>query len=251
MSHKRRVRRAFDRAAAGYDAAADLQRRVCDLLLAQLPDLAPARILDAGCGTGYGKALLQQCWPGARCFAADFSPAMIERSGGGVCADVETLPFAGGSFDLYWSSLTFQWCDGPKAMAEAPRVLAPGGRLAVSSLGPGTLGELEASFDGLDAHRHVLAFTPAEELAAACRDAGLGDIRLETHRLTHYLPDVRTLLGQLKALGANQVGAGRRRGLLGRDAWHAIEARYEQRRDASGLPATYEVILCLGIKPFS
>ena len=45
-----RVRRAFDRAAASYDAAAVLQREVCQRLLERLQcvKLAPTRILDAG-----------------------------------------------------------------------------------------------------------------------------------------------------------------------------------------------------------
>ena len=250
MTHKHRVRQAFDRAAAGYDAAAELQRRVSDLLADRLPEPTPRRLLDAGSGTGYGLRLLAGRWPGAWCVAADFARGMAERSGG-VCADLEALPFADGSFDLYWSSLAYQWCEAARAVAEAARLLAPGGRLAVSSLGPGTLVELAASFEGLDRHRHVRGFAPAEELVAACAGAGLADIRLETRRLTHYLPDVRTLLEELKALGANQVGTDRRRGLLGRDAWRRIERRYEQQRQAQGLPATYEVILCLASKPSS
>jgi len=245
------VRRAFHRAADGYDAAARLQRQVCGLLADRLSAAAPARILDAGSGTGYGKALLAKRWPDAECIAADFAAAMVEASGGGICADVEALPFAADCFDLYWSSLTLQWCDLERALAEAVRVLAPTGRLAVSSLAPGTLAELDEAFAGLDRHRHVLEFAPAAVLAAACRKAGLADVRLETVSLRLFAPDLRALLGELKALGANQVGAGRRRGLLGRGLWRAVEARYERRRTSEGLPATYEVILCQASKPTS
>ncbi len=248
MNHKQQVRQAFEQAAAGYDAVARVQRQVCDLLADELPSRAPRRILDAGCGTGYGKALLAKRWPGADCVAADFAAPMLAAAGGGVCADVEALPFADGVFDLYWSSLTLQWCDAGRALAEAVRVLAPGGRLAVSSLAPGTLAELEAAFRGLDLHRHVLEFLPAESLAAACEQAGLKQVRFQHHRLRLHAPDMRSLLGELKALGANQVGAGRRRGLLGRGLWRAVEARYEQRREADGLPVTYEVILCSATK---
>lgn len=249
---KHAVRQSFNRAAASYDAAAGLQRQVCELLLAQLDDQAPRQVLDAGCGTGYGLRLLAARWPAARLVAADFAPAMLAAATGlRVGADMEALPFAAGGFDCYWSSLSIQWCDSHRAIGEAARVLAPGGRLAVSSLGPGTLGELDTAFAGTDRHRHVLAFSTAETLAAACRAAGLVATRLQTCPLRLHAPDLKSLLRGLKALGANQVGSDRRPGLFGRRGWQAVEERYEALREAEGLPATYEVILCTARKPSS
>jgi malonyl-CoA O-methyltransferase len=245
------IRRSFDRAAASYDSAATLQRQVCELLLASLPDGAPATVLDAGCGTGYALGLLANRWPEARLTAADFAPAMLATAGGGVCADIESLPFAAACFDLYWSSLTLQWCDLGRAIAEAARTLVPGGKLAVSSLGPGTLTELRAAFSGTDTHRHVLDFAPAETLASACAMAGLDGIAWTTHSLRLHHANVTALLRNLKALGANQVGRNRRRGLLGRKSWQSVEERYENCREPAGLPATYEVILCTANKPTS
>jgi malonyl-CoA O-methyltransferase len=247
----RAVRQSFNRAAASYDAAATLQRRVCELLLAELPDTPVNSILDAGCGTGYALGLLAERWPRAEIIAADFAPAMVTTAGGGICADIEALPFAAASFDLYWSSLSFQWCDTRHAMGEAARVLAPGGRLAVSSLAPGTLAELNHAFAGTDRHRHVLDFAPAETLAAACAEAGLVDLRLTRQRVRLHHVDLASLLRELKSLGANQVGDGRRPGLMGRKTWQSVQERYEARREPAGLPATFEVILCNASKPSS
>ena len=255
---KQAIRRSFDRAAPRYDSAAALQRQVCELLLAGLPEIRPASILDAGCGTGYALGLLERRWPEACVVAADFAPGMLREAGRDrprVCADVEALPIASASFDLYWSSLAFQWCDPARAVAEAARVLAPGGQLAISSLAPGTLAELDEAFAGIDGHDHVLAFAAPDTLAKACTASGLGDIDVEQRRLCLRHANLATLLRGLKTLGANQIGAGnhqgRRPGLLGRRAWSAIEARYEARRDAAGLPATYEVMLCRARKPGS
>ena len=248
---KHAVRRAFDRAAVSYDSAATLQRRVCELLLAELPDTPPTAILDAGCGTGYALGLLAARWPNSQIVAADFAPSMVTTAGGGICADIEALPFADASFDLYWSSLSFQWCDTRRAVTEAARVLTPGGHLAVSSLAPGTLAELDIAFAGTDGHRHVLRFPPAAALAVACADAGLQAVQLERRTLRFHHDTLATLLRELKALGANQVGAGRRPGLMGRRTWRTIEERYEARRELAGLPATFEVILCSAIKPIS
>jgi malonyl-CoA O-methyltransferase len=252
---KHAVRRSFDRAAASYDAAANLQRRVCQLLLDAVADPAPASILDAGCGTGYALGLLAERWPGSRIVAADFAPAMVASAGGarvaGVCADIEALPFADASFDLYWSSLSFQWCDDRHALHEAARVLAPGGRLAISSLAAGTLAELDAAFAGTDRHRHVLEFLPAERLAAVCSQAGFTSVHTSRHTLRFHHDSLADLLRELKALGANQVGTQRRPGLMGRRTWQTVEQRYEALREAAGLPATFEVILCTASKPGS
>ena len=63
-SIKQRVRNSFDRAAVTYDSAAVVQRRVCDRLLdeLQIPH-TPQRIVDAGCGSGYGARQLRSRWP--------------------------------------------------------------------------------------------------------------------------------------------------------------------------------------------
>jgi malonyl-CoA O-methyltransferase len=63
----------------------------------------------------------------------------------------------------------------------------------------------------------------------------------------HY-PDLKSLLRAVKAIGANTVGEGARRGMLGRTAWQQVQAAYEQHRTASGLPAGYDVILAYARK---
>ena len=247
-SIRQRVRESFDRAAPTYDAAAVVQRRVCDRLLEELtPEQIPERILDAGCGTGYGARRLRERWPGAHLTGVDFAPAMLRfaRRDADLClsADIEKLPFENARFDLWWSSLTIQWCDTDTVFSEAERVLRPGGQLAVSTLGPGTFAELRAAFAGIDRHRHTLPFSDPEQIAAALNGAGLHDVTLvrET-QLVHY-PDLKTLLRSVKAIGAQNVGAGARSGMMGRTAWQQLEAAYEQFRRPAGLPASYDVVL--------
>ncbi|MFT3847442.1 MAG: methyltransferase domain-containing protein [Propionivibrio sp.] len=181
---KQRVRDAFDRAAVTYDAAAVVQRRVCDHLLENLKDsaAAPARIVDAGCGTGYGARCLRSRYPAAHITGVNFAPSMLEIAAQAtdVClaADIEKLPLDDRSFDLWWSSLTIQWCATPAVFAEAARVLKPAGRLALSTLGPGTFRELREAFSGIDRHRHTLPFSEPGDIAAALENAGFSDITL-------------------------------------------------------------------------
>ena len=259
LPEKHRIRSAFERAAASYDAAAVLQRGVCDLLLEQLaPEFQPAshgpswpqRILDAGCGTGYGARILRRAWPHCTVVATDFAPAMVaamRRAADAATActvtDIERLPFAASRFDLWWSSLTVQWCDLQTVLNEAHRVLAPGGRLALSTLGPGTYAELRDAFSSVDRHRHTLDFSVAERLVPITEAAGFTDVLATRRSITLHYPDLRQLLGAVKAIGANALGDGRRAGMMGRRAWQALAEAYEGWRSDAGLPATYDVIL--------
>lgn len=251
LPEKHRVRAAFSRAANTYDAAAVLQREVCRALLDALTivsgdDEAPADILDAGCGTGYGARLLAGRWPATRLTAADFAAAMAKKTAATTAAcvaDIEALPFGNAAFDLWWSSLTVQWCDPQRVFAEAARVLRPRGRLALSTLGPGTYAELRHAFAGIDRHRHTLDFSEPAPLAAAAEAAGFRDLQIVRRSITLHYPDLKTLLGAVKAIGANALGAGRRSGMMGKSAWRALSAAYEAQRVAAGLPASYDVIL--------
>ncbi|MDO4706383.1 MAG: methyltransferase domain-containing protein [Comamonadaceae bacterium] len=268
------IRAAFDRAAASYDAAAQVQRQAVQGLLAQLQSYVQTTagpvagpVLDAGSGTGYALPLLDayltaHASPSApHLLALDAAPAMCQRSqqvlaggtqrGASICADLHALPLAAGSVGLYWSSLAWQWCHAPTVAAQALRVLRPGGVLAVATLGPGTLGELAQAFAAVDAHRHVLRFENEASLRAALTTAGWVDVRVQRATLTAHYPNVRAVLHALKAVGANRVGPGARTTPLGRAGWARLEQAYERLRTAQGLPLSYQVIYLLARAPAS
>jgi malonyl-CoA O-methyltransferase len=64
-------------------------------------------------------------------------------------------------------------------------------------------------------------------------------------RIAHY-PDVRALIMELRAMGAGQEVADRRRSLTGRARWQVMLDAYEASRTASGLPASWEIIYGAG-----
>lgn len=249
---KARVRLSFERAAPSYDQAATVQRRICASLLEQLPVIPPpARMLDAGCGTGYGLALLTKKFPLAEALGLDLSPAMLKRTPQGslnLGGDLEHLPLANDSIDLYWSSLAVQWCDLGKALHEARRVLHPGGTLAIASLGPATFGELRQAFSGIDTHQHTLAFLPPEQMTALAQQAGFATVHLQKSTETAHYADFKTLLRAVKAVGANQLGSGRRTSLMSRDGFEKAATAYEACRSSAGLPLTYDVITLIAQK---
>lgn len=249
---KQLVRESFERAAATYDAAACLQRDVCERLLAGFT-AQPTTIIDAGCGTGYGARLLRERWPSTHITAADFAPAMIDLACHdaecAVVADIEALPFGNASFDTWWSNLSIQWCAASRVFTEAERVLSSGGRLAVATLGPGTFAELRDAFSTIDPYRHTLPFSEPDEIRQALAAAGFHNIALHRQSLSVHYPDLKTLLRAVKAIGANRVGTDARRGMMGRSSWQKLEAAYESQRNSEGLPASYDVILCYAEKP--
>ena len=243
---KTRIRQSFERAAPTYDSAASVQRSICQQLIGRLaPALKPAHILDAGCGTGYALALLHRHFPVAEILALDLSPAMLQRIShpcAKLAGDLDHLPLADASLDLYWSSLAVQWCDLAKVLQEARRVLRPAGQLAIASLGPDTFHELRQAFAEVDTFQHTLGFHTPAEITALAESAGLAAVDLQkSTEITHY-PDFKTLLRAVKAIGANQIGDGKRSSLMPRSTFSRAEAAFEKLRTAAGLPLTYDVI---------
>jgi malonyl-CoA O-methyltransferase len=263
------VRRAFDHAAASYDAHAVLQREVCDRLLGRLDymSLQPGRVLDVGTGTGYGLAHLHARYADADLCALDIAPAMLAAARGRlpqptwvqralgrlapvsprathlVCADMERLPLAANSVDLVWSSLALQWAHDLEATFRGfQRALAPGGLLIFATFGPDTLKELRAAFAEIDDAPHVNQFIDLHDIGDMLIHAGFASPVMEMDMLTLTYADLKSLMRDLKGIGAHNAAASRRRGLLGKAAWRRLEQAYETQRLEGRLPATFEVI---------
>lgn len=256
MLDKRRVAESFSRAAATYDQAAALQRSVGSNLLARLPQsFAPRDIIDLGCGTGYfSRALAAHCQrpvigldlaEGMLRHARQLSPALP----GWVAADAEALPLRSGSQDLIFSSLALQWCpDLAQALAEAWRVLRPGGCLAFNTLLDGSLHELRSAWQAVDDFVHVNRFMPLDELQALLAAAGFADWRCEVEQHVLFYSRLGELTQELKSLGAHNLNAGRPAGLTGAARARRLTAAYEAFRSEAGLPATWQVAQVLMFK---
>ena len=101
---------------------------------------ADAEVLDAGCGAGYGSALLAQT--AERVVGVDWSPDALAyaRAHYGapnlefVQADVLALPFRDASFDVVCAFETIEHTDDEQALLrEVARVLRPSGAFIVST----------------------------------------------------------------------------------------------------------------------
>lgn len=251
---KRRARRAFEAAAAGYDRAAVLQREIADRLLERLDyvRLTPDRVLDLGCGTGYAIQSLFRRYRRARVIALDFALPMLHqarRRGGWLrrpqclCADAEHLPLADGCVDLILSSTTLQWCLDPEGtFRECLRVLRPGGLLMFTTFGPDTLKELRAAWSEVDGYTHVSPFPDMHDLGDALVRARFADPVMDAERLTLTYDRLADLMADLRGIGARNATGQRPRGLTGPRRLAALEAAYETHRREGRLPASYEVV---------
>jgi malonyl-CoA O-methyltransferase len=249
----RSLRRAFDRAATGYDAAAVLQADVREELLKRLDLVAiqPAVVLDAGAGTGRAARALKKRYAKATVLALDSSLPMLRVAAAQrswlrpfvrLCADAQQLPLRTESVDLIVSNLMLQWCDPDAVFAEFRRVLTPAGLLCFSTLGPDTLRELRRAWREADSGHHVGQFFDMHDLGDALVRAGFAAPVLDVERLTLRYLDVRGVAADLKGTGAHNAAAGRAKGLTGRRKFAAMQSAYERFREDGRLPATYEVV---------
>ncbi|MGB7904149.1 MAG: pimeloyl-ACP methyl ester esterase BioH [Steroidobacteraceae bacterium] len=251
----RRVRDSFSQAAGTYDAAAVLQAQVRDELLRRLDVLRmePEIVVDLGAGTGQATIALKRRYPHSRVVAMDIAHGMLLqarkcqtllRRFDRVVADAAVLPLRDASVDMLFSSLMLQWCNDPdQVLRECRRVLRPGGVLHFTTLGPDTLVELRKSWQAADpGHAHVNRFVDMHDLGDALMRAGFAEPVLDVERYTLTYDDARSLMRDLKAIGAHNATAGRARGLTGKSTLARMLAAYERFRREGKLPATYEVV---------
>ncbi|MCU4926499.1 methyltransferase domain-containing protein [Halobacteria archaeon AArc-dxtr1] len=166
----------------------EMRAEALDLL-----DIEPEmRVLDVGCGTGFGTAGLlehvdevyaldqseHQLGHAYEKFGKRAPPVHFHRG------DAERLPFATDSFDVLWSSGSIEYWPNPvRALREFRRVLVPGGQVLV--VGPNnpenTL--LEKLADA------IMLFYDEYEADRMFKTAGFEDVR---HKFMgpEYSPDV-------------------------------------------------------------
>jgi ubiquinone/menaquinone biosynthesis C-methylase UbiE len=156
------VTRFWNRMAGSWDTN-ESPTRTQSLLVALDHVGEPKRVLEIGTGTGSGAAVLRARFPNAEITAVDLSPEMVRIATtkvDGVTfepADASRLPFPDNSFDLITQN------NVPVYFNEIARVLAPGGRVLITStLGPATP-----------------YYTPHRVLSRRFTKLGFGDLRSE------------------------------------------------------------------------
>lgn len=206
----------------------DLRRRL-EVLFDELldRDLAGARLLDAGCGTGHAGARAAR--GAADVVAMDIGLRLVDRTRARasipvVNADALALPFADRSFDIVISSEMIEHTPTPaRAVAELARVLRVDGILLLSC--PNRLWQLPvrlASRCGLRPFHGHENFPSPSRLARMAAAAGL---KVERHIGLHPWPFQIRPLQRLSSLVDRQFGAGFFRRLMINQAIRARRIR--------------------------
>lgn len=149
---------AFGARASSYEAHASLQRDVAARLALLLPALTRPRVLEVGCGTGLFSRHLVARYPDGRFVLTDAAPAMLAECrhnlAPALCSDIAfevmdaSRPGGEGPFDLIASSMALHWLSEPAASLDRLRaLLAPGGMLLYSALGPDSFAEWRAALE--------------------------------------------------------------------------------------------------------
>ena len=189
--------------------------RAATVALAQLADIAEGdRVLDIGAGIGGPARTLARHF-GARVTALDPTQRFCDlafdlnrRTGLAeqvdvFCDDARRMPFEDASFDIALTQAVWPSIEDKAAMlAEAHRVLRPGGRLAIyEALAGHGDGELEYPLPWADAPAQNFIVSP-EELRQLVNDAGF--------TLAEWLaaPELISRIGPIASSGAPEMSSG-------------------------------------------
>ena len=187
-----------ERAAAYGDATALATLQIVPAMLDVLRLRPRMDLIDLACGPGYVAGAADAMLVNAR--GVDFAPAMVQAAKARhpkldfIEADIQSLPFEDASFDAAACNMgLFHVTDPVQAMAEAARVLRPGGRFAFSQWTAPSDSDLYARlFEVMKAHADMSLADPAPDayalsdqvnVEAMMTKAGFDDIssrRLET-----------------------------------------------------------------------
>lgn len=161
-------------------------------------DLRPGtRLLEIGCGVGAVLGILADAFPCLQLTGVDVEPAQIAMARERLAdadlfvADGRDLPFPNGSFDHVWIEFVLEHMKPVQArevLAEARRVLMPGGRLTAIEADYRTL-RLNPSLAPLaEKLMHTMETygqnDAGEQLSSWLTDGGWTDVRPGAH---HYL----------------------------------------------------------------
>ncbi len=156
-----------------------------EALVAAATTPSVGRLLDIGTGTGRILELLAGFAETAT--GIDRSPEMLRLARGKLAAagnqraelqqaDMRALPFADASFDTVTMHHVLHFADNPESVvAEAARVVAPGGRLILADYAPHQREELRSRF------QHSRLGFDQTALAGVLSKAGLSPTLLSTH----------------------------------------------------------------------
>ncbi len=255
-----------------YDRISDSQLEKGTMLVERMGIRTGDRVLDVGCGTGrLALQVSQLIGPSGCIVGVDPSPQRIcvatEKLVGHEPRNVRFLIKSGEdlsglsdcTFDHVYYSSVFHWIeDKPAALREAYRVLAPGGRIGMTTgdrdnqLTVGAISNklfAEPSYAG-KVRLEAASNKPVThgELKALLAEAGFTDIRVELHERMRYFPTSADALGFAEANSAGSIFRHVPESLRDQ-ARRDLSARLEHLRTPEGIGLSTNSLVAIAIKP--
>jgi malonyl-CoA O-methyltransferase len=230
----------FSNSAGSYDQTATMQKELADQLLLKIDGMriAPEKVLDLGCGTGYLAAKLAERFPRADVVGIDIAPGMIavaenkkqQNNLSFRVGDVEEIDLSGQHFQLVVANAALHWMDTPKVIKKVKEILTAGGIFVFNTFGPETLKELKIS--GFKVNDFM---TCDEILSAAAQHFYKIDLKL--YLMVVEFPGVRELVKQLNSLGAQSPQPA-----INSNVFRSMRKYREHFSLGSSIYASYEII---------
>lgn len=189
----------------------------------------------------------------------DAAEPLVRRAAGlRVVADEEALPIRDGALDLVVSALALQVVnDLPGALVQIRRALKPDGLFLGALLGGETLTELRQAFLAAEAEieggasPRVAPFADVRDLGGLLQRAGFALPVADSDTVTVTYRDPLALVRELKAMGASNMLADRRRTPIRRETFfRALQIYAERFAEPTGrIRATFEIVTLTGWVP--
>lgn len=257
MNAHNSIRRCFERGSRLYDDNTPVQKEIAELLLARALDSRAVteercRILELGCGTGTLTGMLCEIFPSAAVHALDISENMLSVAKARcnasniswICGDMSGFDDAEG-FDYIFSSSSVHWVgDQKRIFARLNRLLKPGGRLIISTMGEGTFAELHESRRQVLPHKlPSRQLLPHTRLLGLIQNAGFRVLHESEEKFQQVFPGVSEFLKSMRASGLTGGDLSHDDRLLTRGELSKLIARYEQlhANPQGEVPVTYQV----------
>lgn len=170
--------------------------KMADWGLGHLQSIAPASIVDLGCGGGRNAGELLRRYPKASVTAVDYSELSVEKAkkynremiAAGRCivqqGDVSALELPQESYDLATAFETIYFWPGlSQCFSQVAKVLKPGGCFMICNESDGTDAaslKYEKIIDGMKNYT-------AEDITAALKEAGFSKVKTDHHKNKPWL----------------------------------------------------------------
>lgn len=245
MSHKLMIAERFSRAATSYAQHNELQRHCAVALLARLPHRDLGTTLDIGCGPAVNSDVLHA--RASQYLGIDIAPGMLHYAQQQwphlqwICGDLEQLPIAANTVDTIYANLALQWAeDITTTLAQWLDCLRPAGVIVATTVLQGSLQPLSQYLLKFTGHRRHNQFLGRQDLVQRLNTLKGVEISIDYHSITIHYPSVRTMLHDLKGIGASYQY--QQRPPLAKQQLLRVESAMEWHRDALGrLPLDWQI----------